>query len=65
MIKLKAKSKNLEIELQINLSGVTREVFLNPSNVLKKRLEAVAVGLRSEVTMFLLDVEREIDFDSR
>lgn len=62
LIKLDAKSKNLKITLHITCDGVTKEIFLSPGNALFKRLQAVVVGLRSELTMFLLDVEREIEF---
>lgn len=62
MIKLDAKSKNLKITLTISYDGITKEIFLKPGNALKKRLDAVCVGLRSELTMFLLEVERDIEF---
>ena len=62
MIKLDAKSKHLKLRIEVTADGVTKQIFLNPGNVLKRRLDAVCVGLRSELTMFLLEVEREIDF---
>lgn len=62
MIKLEAKSKKLKLRLTIDGDGITKEILLNPGNALRKRLEAVAVGLRSELTMFLLEIERDIDF---
>lgn len=62
MTKLKAKSKNLEVTLEISYNGITKEIFTNPGNALNKRLDAVLIGLRSELTLFLLEVEREIEF---
>lgn len=62
MKSLEAKSKHLKLKIKIEYEGITKEVFIAPGNALSKRLDAVLVGLRSELTMFLLEVEREIEF---
>lgn len=62
LITLDAKSKNLKLKLKVECDGVTKEIFLKPGNALYKRLQAVCIGLRSELTMFLLEVEKEIEF---
>jgi hypothetical protein len=62
IIKLKAKGNKLELDLQIHGGNpITNSVFTNPGYALSKRLEAVAVGLRSELLMFLLEVEKETE----
>lgn len=61
MIKLEAKGKHLKLKINIEGDGVTKEIFLKPGNAIFKRLQAVSVGLRSELTMFLLEIEKDID----
>lgn len=60
MIKLDAKTENLKLTLEITADGITKQVFTDPKYVLSKRLQAVSIGLRSELIMFLLEVEKEI-----
>lgn len=61
-IKLQAKGKKLSINLEfMEGDSLTLSVFKDPRFQLSKRLEAVAIGLRSELLMFLLEVEREIN----
>jgi len=60
MISLDAKTKNLKVTLELRYDGVTKQVFTTPKYALEKRLQAVMVGLRSELVMFLTEVEKEI-----
>lgn len=60
MIKFEAQTQNLKLILEITPDAKTRQIFTNPSNALSKRLQAVSIGLRSELTMFLLEIEKEL-----
>lgn len=59
MIKLEAKSKHLTLNLEIKGDSITNQVFSNPRFQLSKRLQAVSLGIRSELIMFLMEVEKE------
>jgi len=60
MIKLEASTLNLKMTLEITGDSQTKQIFSDPRNALAKRLHAVSIGLRSELTMFLLEVEKEL-----
>lgn len=61
-IKLKAKAKRLELQLEITgANPLTNAVFTEGKYALSKRLQAVAIGLRSDLLMFLIEVEKETD----
>ena len=64
IIKLDAKSKHLEIELEIcSKNPLTNAIFSESKYAMSKRLQGVALGIRSELLMFLIDVEKEMDLN--
>ncbi len=63
MIKLEAKTNNLKLTIEITADGVTKQVFSNPKYALNRRLHAVTLGMKSELLMFLLEVEKEINLE--
>ncbi len=63
MITLEAKSQHLKLKIEVTADGVTKQIFASPRYALAKRLEAVCVGLRSELLMFLVEVEKDLDLE--
>ena len=62
IIRLDAKSKHLEMAIEIHSKNpMTNSVFSDKKYALNKQLQAVAIGLRSELLMFLINVEKEMD----
>lgn len=61
-IQLEAKADELSFTIELCASNEKSiALFNDPKFALKKRLNAVAVGLRSELLMFLIDVEKEFN----
>lgn len=61
-IQLEAKTDKLSFTIEICANNpMTIALFNDPRFSLKKRLNAVAVGLRSDLLMFVIDVEKEVD----
>lgn len=62
IVRLKAKGHNLQLDFEIRGGNpITNAILSDPKQIFKKRLDAVAVGIRSELLMFLLEIEKETD----
>jgi hypothetical protein len=63
MITLEAKSHHLKITIQLTPDPTTEQILNSPQYALRRRVEAICIGLRSELTMFLVELEKDIELE--
>lgn len=58
---LESKTEHLKLKIEIVPDAATKQIISKLR--LEKRLEAIGIGIRSELVMFLLNLEKEIGED--